>query len=330
MSFKSSQAVRKQGQPDKPLRIAVVFPGQGSQTVGMLNELSEDYPIVKQTFSEASEALGFDLWAVCQDEEELAKTENTQPALLAASIAIWRILKENVKFEPLYFAGHSLGEYSALCAAGCLKFADAIKLVHDRGQYMQQAVIGVDTKMAAVLGLENSQVISVCEQVEGNNEGAIVSAANFNSPGQVVVAGNTEGVDIFSQHIQCMGKRMVPLKVSVPSHCALMQPATDALAEKLAQCEFQLPETPVIQNRHAAQEKTIATIKKALTEQLSNPVLWTQTMQKFADKHINMIIECGAGTVLSNLAKRQETPIITYPTDKPERLAKLFEKLNEE
>ncbi|MCC3346183.1 ACP S-malonyltransferase [Psychrobacter sanguinis] len=330
MSLKPSQAVRKQGQPDMPRRIAVVFPGQGSQTVGMLNELSEEYPIVKQTFSEASEALGFDLWAVCQNEEELAKTENTQPALLAASIAIWRILKEKSDFEPLFFAGHSLGEYSALCAAGAIKFEDAIRLVHARGQYMQQAVVGVDTKMAAVLGLDNSQVISVCEQVESNNDDTIVSAANFNSPGQVVVAGNTEGVDILSQHIQCMGKRMVPLKVSVPSHCALMQPATDALAEKLAQCEFQLPKVPVIQNRNAVEEKTIVAIKKALTEQLSNPVLWTQTMQKLADKHINMIIECGAGTVLSNLAKRQETPIVTYPTDKPERLAKLFDKLNGE
>ncbi|HJH08745.1 MAG TPA: ACP S-malonyltransferase [Psychrobacter pasteurii] len=330
MSFKSSQAVRKQGQPDMPRRIAVVFPGQGSQTVGMLNELSEEYPIVKQTFSEASEALGFDLWAVCQDEEELVKTANTQPALLAASIAIWRILKEKLDFEPLYFAGHSLGEYSALCAAGSIKFEDAIKLVHARGQFMQQAVIGVDTKMAAVLGLDNSQVTSLCEQVESNHDDTVVSAANFNSPGQVVVAGNTEGVDILSQHIQCMGKRMLPLKVSVPSHCALMQPATDALAEKLAECEFQLPEVPVIQNRYAAQEKTVMAIKKALTEQLSNPVLWTQTMKKLADKHINLIIECGAGTVLSNLAKRQDTPIVTYPTDKPDRLAKLFDKLNEE
>lgn len=329
MSLKSSQTVKKQGLPEKPRRIAVVFPGQGSQTVGMLNELSEEYPVVKQTFSEASEALGFDLWAVCQDEEQLAKTENTQPALLAASIAVWRILKENIDIEPLFLAGHSLGEYSALCAAGAIKFADAIQLVHARGQYMQQAVVGVDTKMAAVLGLDNNQVVSVCEQVESNHDNTIVSAANFNSPGQVVVAGNTEGVDILSQHIQCMGKRMVPLKVSVPSHCALMQPATDALAEKLAQCEFQLPEIAVIQNRNAAEEKTISGIKKALTEQLSNPVLWTQTMQKLADKHISLLIECGAGTVLSNLAKRQETPIVSYPTDKPDRLAKLFDKLNE-
>lgn len=330
MSLKSSQTVKKQGQPDMPRRIAVVFPGQGSQTVGMLNELSAEYPVVKQTFSEASEALGFDLWAVCQNEEQLAKTENTQPALLAASIAVWRILKEQVEIEPLFFAGHSLGEYSALCAAGAIKFADAIQLVHARGQYMQQAVVGLDTKMAAVLGLDNNQVITACDQAQSSSDGAVVSAANFNSPGQVVVAGNTEGVDILSQHIQCMGKKMVPLKVSVPSHCALMQPATDALAQKLADCEFNLPKVAVIQNRNATEEKTIVAIKKALTEQLSNPVLWTQTMQKLADKHINLIIECGAGTVLSNLAKRQETPIVTYPTDKPDRLAKLFDKLNEE
>ncbi|MUG31364.1 ACP S-malonyltransferase [Psychrobacter sanguinis] len=330
MSLKASQAVKKQGQLDVPRRIAVVFPGQGSQTVGMLNELSEAYPIVKETFAEASEALGFDLWAVCQDEAELGKTENTQPALLTASIAVWRILQQNSQIEPLFLAGHSLGEYSALCAAGSISFADAVKLVHARGHFMQQAVVGVDTKMAAVLGLDNSQVISICEQVESNNDDTIVSAANFNSPGQIVVAGNSEGVDILSQHIQCMGKRIVPLKVSVPSHCALMQPATEALAEKLAECKFELPSIPVIQNKNAMEEKTIAGIKKALTEQLSHPVLWTQTMQKLADKHINLIIECGAGTVLSNLAKRQDTPIATYPTDKPERLAKLFDKLNNE
>lgn len=332
MSLKSSHSVKKQTQPDMPRRIAIVFPGQGSQTVGMLNELSEAYPIVEQTFSEASEALGFDLWAVCQDEEALASTENTQPALLAASIAVWRILQSHaeIDIEPLFFAGHSLGEYSALCAAGAISLADAVKLVHARGQFMQQAVEGLDTKMAAVLGLENSQVISVCEQVESNNEDAIVSAANFNSPGQIVVAGNAKGIEILSQHIQCMGKRMLPLKVSVPSHCALMEPASDALAERLASIEFDLPSVPVIQNRYATEEKTVIAIKKALTEQLSHPVLWTQTMQKFADKHINLIIECGAGTVLSNLAKRQETPIPAYPTDKPARIDKLVEKLLEE
>ncbi|PNK60301.1 ACP S-malonyltransferase [Psychrobacter sp. FDAARGOS_221] len=330
MSLKQSQAVKKQGQIEVPRRIAVVFPGQGSQTVGMLNELAESYPIVEQTFSEASEALGFDLWAICQDEAELAKTEYTQPALLAASIAVWRILQDTTDIEPLYLAGHSLGEYSALCAAGAISLGDAVQLVHTRGQLMQQAVSGIETKMAAVLGLDNSQVISICEQVESNDDDAIASPANFNSPGQVVVAGNAKGMEILGQHIQCTGKKMVPLKVSVPSHTSLMQPASDALAEKLAQCEFELPEIPVIQNRHAHEEKTVAAIKKALAEQLSHPVLWTQTMQKLADKHINLIIECGAGTVLSNLAKRQETPIVAFPTDKPERLTKLFDKLNEE
>ena len=332
MSLKQSQSVKKQGQPDMPRRIAVVFPGQGSQTVGMLNELSEEYPIVEQTFAEASEALGFDLWAICQDEVELAKTENTQPALLAASIAIWRIIKANteIDIQPLFLAGHSLGEYSALCAAGSISLADAVKLVHARGQFMQQAVVGLDTQMAAVLGLENSQVITICEQVESNNEDTIVSAANFNSPGQIVVAGNAKGIEVLGQHIQCMGKRMLPLKVSVPSHCRLMEPASAGLAEKLAECKFELPTVPVLQNRNASEEKTIAAIKKALTEQLSHPVLWTQTMQKLADKHINMLIECGAGTVLSNLAKRQETPIAAFPTDKPARLTKPFEKLLEE
>lgn len=329
MSLKTSNSVRKQGQLDIPRRIAVVFPGQGSQTVGMLNELSEAYPVVEQTFSEASDALGFDLWEICQDEVELAKTENTQPALLAASIAIWRILKAqtDIEIEPLFLAGHSLGEYSALCAAGAISFADAVQLVYARGQFMQQAVIGLDTKMAAVLGLENSQVISACEHVESGDDDAVVAPANFNSPGQVVVAGNAKGIEILGQHIQCMSKRMLPLKVSVPSHCELMEPATEALAKKLAETEFQIPEIPVIQNRHAAEEKTVVAIKKALTEQLSNPVLWTQTMQKLADKHINMIIECGAGTVLSNLAKRQDTPIPAYPTDKPARLIKLFDEL---
>ncbi|WP_019671663.1 ACP S-malonyltransferase [Psychrobacter lutiphocae] len=330
MSFKQSQVVKKQGQIEMPRRIAVVFPGQGSQAVGMLNELAEVYPIVEQTFNEASEALGFDLWAICQDEVELAKTEYTQPALLTASIAVWRILQEATDIEPIYLAGHSLGEYSALCAAGAICLADAVKLVHARGQLMQQAVDGIATKMAAVLGLDNNQVISICEQIESNNDDAIVSPANFNSPGQVVVAGNLRGMEILSQQIQCTGKRMVPLKVSVPSHTALMQPASEALAEKLAECEFQSPNIPVIQNRDASEEKTIIAIKKALAEQLSHPVLWTQTMQKLADKHINLIIECGAGTVLSNLAKRQETPITAYATDKPERLTKLFEKLNEE
>ncbi len=332
MSVMSSASIKKQMSPQASPnanishRIAVVFPGQGAQTVGMLGELAKIYPLVQQTFNEASEALGFDLWAVCQDDAQLAKTEYTQPALLTASMAIWRIIQDNLTVEPLFLAGHSLGEYSALCASGALSLADAVNLVYVRGQYMQDAVVGLDTKMAAILGLEDNQVMSICEQI--NDDDAFVSPANFNSTGQVVVAGNAQGMDALNQHIQCMGKKMVPLKVSVPSHCALMTPAAEALAPDLQAVKLLLPQIPVIQNRHAEVEKTVATIKQALIEQLSHPVLWTQTMQKLSDKHINLLIECGAGTVLSNLAKRQESPIITYPTDKPVRLTKLIEALS--
>lgn len=310
-----------------PTRIAVLFPGQGSQALGMTNELAELYPQIKETFAEASTALGEDLWAICQDEERLNQTQYTQPALLAASIAIWRVLQDKITTTPCYFAGHSLGEYSALCASGVLSLADAIQLVHKRGQLMQQAVEGIDTAMAAVLGLEDQRVETLCEQATEHVDGAIVGAANFNSPGQVVVSGNAVGVDAVVDKVQNTGKKAILLKVSVPSHCALMQPASQALAEALAAIDFDQATIPVIQNRHAHVETSILGIKKALTEQLSEPVLWSKTMQELADKQINVLIECGSGNVLSNLAKRQAQPIASYPTDKPARLDKLMEAL---
>lgn len=306
-------------------RIAVVFPGQGSQAVGMTQELAEQYPIVKQTFDEASAALGFDLWAICQDEDQLAQTQYTQPALLTASIAIWRILQDKLPEKPLFLAGHSLGEYSALCAAGVINLSDAVKLVYQRGLLMQSAVEGMDTLMAAVLGLEDQQVINICEQAQEHTDHAVVSAANFNSPGQVVIAGNRIGVEAVIEQVQNMGKKAIALKVSVPSHCALMQPASDALGEELNAVNFELPDIPVIQNRHAQIEKNLTDIKQALIEQLSEPVLWSQTMQKLANKHIDVLVECGHGNVLSNLAKRQAEPIESYPTDKPARIEKLME-----
>ena len=174
----------------QPTRIAVLFPGQGSQVVGMLSELAETYPEIRDTFTEASTALGEDLWVICQDEDKLNQTQYTQPALLTASIAIWRILQQKIEDKPCYLAGHSLGEYSALCAAGVISLADAVKLVHKRGQLMQEAVAGVDTAMAAVLGLEDHRVENLCEQATEHVDDAIVGAANFNSPGQVVVSGN--------------------------------------------------------------------------------------------------------------------------------------------
>ena len=305
----------------------MVFPGQGSQSVGMLAELAPVYPVVEQTFAQASEALGFDLWKICQDEEQLAMTEYTQPALLTASMAIWYILQQQTQIQPMFLAGHSLGEYSALCAAEALSLADAVTLVHKRGQYMQAAVAGVDTKMAAVLGLDDNQVAVVCEQVMGSNDDALVSAANFNSPGQVVVAGNIIGVDALIEQIQCMGKKVIPLKVSVPSHCALMQPAKEALQQALADVEFNTPKIPVIQNRDATIHKTKQDIKNALIEQVTDPVQWRQTMHFLAQRHVNLLIECGAGNVLSNLSKRQEPPIPSYPTDKLARLDKIMEVL---
>lgn len=312
----------------QPTRIAVLFPGQGSQVVGMLSELAETYPEIHDTFTEASTALGEDLWAICQDEDKLNQTQYTQPALLTASIAVWRILQQKIEDKPCYLAGHSLGEYSALCAAGVISLADAVKLVHKRGQLMQEAVVEVDTAMAAVLGLEDHRVENLCEQATEHVDDAIVGAANFNSPGQVVVSGNAAGVNAVIDKVQNTGKKAIPLKVSVPSHCALMEPATNALADELAAIQFDQAAIPVIQNRHARVESNAVAIKQALTEQLSEPVLWSKTMQELADKQINILIECGSGNVLSNLAKRQAHPIVSYPTDKPGRLDKLMEVLS--
>ncbi|MGO3081949.1 MAG: ACP S-malonyltransferase [Psychrobacter celer] len=311
----------------QPIRMAVIFPGQGSQVVGMTSELADIYPEIRETFTEASDALGEDLWAICQDEEKLNQTQYTQPALLTASMAIWRILQQKITTAPCYLAGHSLGEYSALCAAEVISLADAVTLVHKRGQLMQKAVLGVDTAMAAVLGLEDHRVENLCEQATEHVDDAIVGAANFNSPGQVVISGNAAGVNAVIDKVQNTGKKSIPLKVSVPSHCALMAPASDALAEILAGIKFDQATIPVIQNRHARVETSAAGIKQALTEQLSQPVLWSQTMQELADKQINVLIECGSGNVLSNLAKRQAQPITSYPTDKPARLDKLMEVL---
>lgn len=312
----------------QPIRMAVIFPGQGSQVVGMTSELADIYPEIRETFTEASDALGEDLWAICQDEEKLNQTQYTQPALLTASMAIWRILQQKITTAPCYLAGHSLGEYSALCAAEVISLADAVTLVHKRGQLMQEAVVGVDTAMAAVLGLEDQRVENLCEQATEHVDDAIVGAANFNSPGQVVISGNAAGVNAVIDKVQNTGKKSIPLKVSVPSHCALMAPASDALAEILAGIKFDQATIPVIQNRHARVETSAAGIKQALTEQLSQPVLWSQTMQELADKQINVLIECGSGNVLSNLAKRQAQPITSYPTDKPARLDKLMEVLS--
>lgn len=298
---------------------AVIFPGQGSQSVGMLYDWAEKYPQVRQTFHEASDVLGFDLWSVSQgldDSRDVDDTAFTQPSLLTASMAIWRVLCDEFAIDPCYLAGHSLGEYSALCASGVIDFADAVRLVHHRGLYMQEAVRYQDGKMSAVLGLDDEQARLICEQVEQMEPEAIVSPANFNAVGQVVIAGNALGVDLANEQIKSLGNRSVPLKVSVPSHCRLMQPASVKLAEELNQISFHPPQIPVLQNRYAKVENDIQAIKTALIEQLSMPVLWSDIQNRLADKHMDFQIECGSGNVLTNLAKRQAQKIPSVATDK--------------
>lgn len=306
-------------------RVAVVFPGQGSQTVGMMNELAEKYQEIRATFDVASQALGFDLWEVTQDESRLHQTQYTQPALLTASVAIWRVLSgilAEKNMSPVYLAGHSLGEYSALVASGVLSLEDAVRLVHERGKLMTAAVADIETQMAAVLGVDDDVVADLCQQAKAQTN-ASVNPANFNSPGQVVIAGEQTGVSAVLGLVSELGKKAMPLKVSVPSHCELMKPASDALADLLAKTQFLPAQIEVVQNRHAAVHQATDEIKTALTEQLSMPVQWAKTMNVLADAGVELVIECGPGNVLSNLAKRQATPIAAMPTDSIARLESL-------
>jgi [acyl-carrier-protein] S-malonyltransferase len=284
---------------------AWVFPGQGSQSLGMLSDLEADYPQILSVFAQASEVLGYDLWHVVQqDENKLNQTHVTQPALLAASYALFKVLTENGKALPDYMAGHSLGEYSALVCAGVIKFTDAIKLVEARGQFMQQAVPAGAGAMYAIIGLEDEKVIESCAQAQSEIN-QVVSAVNFNSPGQVVIAGTTEAAKLAAEYCKNNGaKRALPLSVSVPSHCALMQPAADKLQKLLLDIEFSAARIPVLNNVDVAIETDPQAIKLALVKQLYSPVRWTETIVKLADKDVSNLFEIGPGKVLSGLAKR--------------------------
>lgn len=285
-------------------KLAFVFPGQGSQSIGMLADLAEEYKSVIDTFSEASDALGLDLWALIQNgpEEELNKTENTQPALLTASTAIWRIWQDNNGQQPSLLAGHSLGEYSALVAANVLSLSDAVKLVQQRGQFMQQAVAPGEGSMAAIIGLEDAKVEQACTDAE---QGQVVSAVNYNSPGQVVIAGEKTAVDRAMALCKEAGaKRALPLAVSVPSHCALMKPAAKQLEQILADVEFKAPSTPVINNVDAKAEVSADAIKDALVRQLHCPVRWVAGVNAMVEQGVDATYECGPGKVLSGLNKR--------------------------
>lgn len=310
-------------------RYAVIFPGQGSQAIGMMQQWHEhpDYQnIVKDTFLRASEAISQDLWQMTQTEQ-IHDTKFTQPIIVAASYAVWTILQDVLPQKPSYLAGHSLGEYSALCAAGVLDFEDTIRLVHARGQFMQEAVAGQEVQMAAILGLEDCQVDALCQSV--SQELGAVDAANFNSPGQVVVAGINVAVAEVQAQAKQLGARCVPLKVSVPSHCQLMKPAASKLAVMLEKTNFSPANIPVVQNINAHVELSNAGIKTALIEQLSKPVQWQKTMQYLADKQVLWLIECGFGNVLTNLCKRQHASITAFSTEKPEKLTLILEKAHE-
>ncbi|KII79686.1 ACP S-malonyltransferase [Vibrio renipiscarius] len=285
-------------------KFAIVFPGQGSQALGMLAELGEQYDVVKQTFAEASDALGYDLWALVQDGpvEDLNQTFRTQPALLASSVAIWRVWQELGLEQPANLAGHSLGEYSALVCAGVIDFKQAIKLVELRGHLMQEAVPAGTGAMYAIIGLDDAAIAKACEDAA---QGDVVSPVNFNSPGQVVIAGSKAAVERAGVLCKEAGaKRALPLPVSVPSHCALMKPAADKLAIALEEIEFKTPQLPVINNVDVMAEVEPEKIKLALVRQLYSPVRWTECVELMSEQGVEKLLEVGPGKVLTGLTKR--------------------------
>ncbi|MBE4617807.1 ACP S-malonyltransferase [Vibrio navarrensis] len=285
-------------------KFAIVFPGQGSQAVGMLAELGEQYDIVKETFAQASEALGYDLWSLVQNgpAEDLNQTFRTQPALLASSVAIWRVWQQLGLAQPANLAGHSLGEYSALVCAGVIDFKQAIKLVELRGQLMQEAVPAGTGAMYAIIGLDDEAIAKACEDAA---QGEVVSPVNFNSPGQVVIAGSKDAVERAGVLCKEAGaKRALPLPVSVPSHCALMKPAADKLAIALESIEFNAPQIPVINNVDVVAETDPAKIKDALVRQLYSPVRWTESVELMSNQGVEKLLEMGPGKVLTGLTKR--------------------------
>ena len=300
-------------------KTAFLFPGQGSQKVGMLAEFAEQFSGVQETFAEASEAIGYDLWQIAQSGEGLNQTENTQPVLLTASIALWRVWLELGGVAPKYLAGHSLGEYSALVAANSMSLADAVKLVHLRGQLMQSAVPQGEGAMAAILGLDDAKVIELCQVASQSGQGS-VDAANYNAQGQVVIAGSTALVQKVMLQAKEFSGKAIALPVSVPSHCSLMKPAAEQFAHALEQIAIKLPRIPVIQNVNAAIATDVTQLRQALTAQLYQSVQWTKTMQYLQDQGIQYVAECGPGNVLANLAKRLPNIEKAFPIDTQSRM----------
>lgn len=300
--------------------LAFVFPGQGSQKIGMLAELAAQYPVVAATFAEASEVLGYDLWDLVQNgaQEEINLTERTQPLLLTSSVAVWRVWKEKNGAQPALMAGHSLGEWSALVCAGVVAFTDAVKLVQQRGKFMQEAVPAGQGAMAAIIGLDDALIIDACKKAE---QGNVVSAVNFNSPGQVVIAGSAAAVERAGALCKEAGaKRALPLPVSAPFHTSLMRPAADRLAEQINATEFKVPQVPVVHNVTAQTELDPQKIKALMIEQIYSAVRWVDCVNTMSATGIQITVECGPGKVLSGLNKRINAELTALSIEKPEEV----------
>ncbi len=303
-------------------KLAIVFPGQGSQSVGMLAALAAEYAVVRDTFAEASDALGEDLWTLTQEgpEDRLNQTDITQPAMLAAGVAVWRVWRAQGGSEPAMLAGHSLGEYTALTCAGALDFSEAIRVVADRGRFMQQAVPAGEGAMAAVLGLDDDAVRKVCVEAA---QGDVVEAVNFNAPGQVVIAGSRSAVERAIEAATAAGaKRAIALPVSVPSHCSLMRPASDALAERLESVAIATPQLPVLHNVDVSIAGSPDAIREHLVAQLHKPVMWVDTVRRIGSDGVETLIECGPGKVLAGLTRRIERGLQGVCVQDPDSLNK--------
>lgn len=300
--------------------LAFVFPGQGSQKVGMLAEIAATEALVIQTFQEASDALGYDMWDLVQngEQEALNLTENTQPLLLTASVAMWRVWQARGGASPAYMAGHSLGEFSALVCAGSLAFADAVKLVRARGQFMQTAVPVGEGAMAAVLGLDDEVIVDICNK---SSAAGVVEAVNFNAPGQVVIAGQVAAVEQAIAALKEAGaKRAMPLPVSAPFHTSLMQPAAEKLSAAIESIEWRVPTIPVVHNVHGQTESDVAAIRAILVRQLYSPVKWVDCVNAMVQQGVTTVVECGPGKVLSGLNKRIDKSLNSLNIEDPASL----------
>ena len=312
------------------MALIALFPGQGSQAVGMLADFEVEFPVVKDTFTEASGALGYDLWVVAQEgpADQLSLTEITQPLMLTAGVALYRAWIQAGGQAPSYMAGHSLGEYTALTAASSIQLADAVQLVRARGQFMQDAVPQGTGAMAAVIGLDDDKIEAVCARV-ATDTGCVIEAVNYNAPGQLVIAGHVEAVEACLLLMKEAGaKRALTLPVSAPFHCTLMEPAAERLYEKLDMIEVQIPSVPVIQNVSMKPESDVVVIREQLIKQTFSPVRWTQTVQNFEMLGIRAAAEFGPGAVLSGLAKRIQTGAQHFPLGTCELFTRALQEIN--